>query len=81
MPPLRLAPCTVSAVREARGFHGAVAEFKRQLIEVTLRRVGGNRTLAADVLGLQRTYLLRLMRRLGVAVPPPPRRGRILGAG
>jgi len=81
MPPPRLAPAAVPAVRQARGFHRAVAEFKRQLIEVTLRRVGGNRTLAADVLGLQRTYLLRLMRRLGVAVPPPGRRGRILGAG
>ena len=81
MPPPRLAHRAVPAFRQARGFHGAVAEFKRQLIEVTLRRVGGNRTLAADVLGLQRTYLLRLIRELGVATPPPQRRRRIVGAG
>ena len=81
MHPPPLAPRAVPASRRAQGFHGAVSEFKRQLIEVTLRQMGGNRTLAARVLGLQRTYLLRLMRRLGVAVPPPGRRGRILGAG
>src|SRR5437870_1707223 len=80
MPPPRLAHRAVPAFRQARGFHGAVAEFKRQLIEVTLRRVGGNRTLAADALGLPRTYLLRLMRRPGAPAPPPGRPGRILGA-
>ena len=59
------------------GYHGAVSEFKRRLIEATLHQVRGNRTHAARALGLQRTYLLRLMRELGVAAPPPPqpRRG------
>ena len=81
MHPPPLAPRAVPASRRAQGFHGAVSEFKRHLIEVTLCQMGGNRTLAARVLGLQRTYLLRLIRELGVAVPPPRRRGRILGAG
>ena len=58
------------------GYHGAVSEFKRRLIEATLHRVQGNRTHAARVLGLQRTYLLRLIRDLGVAAPPPPPRRR-----
>ncbi|HET8576713.1 MAG TPA: helix-turn-helix domain-containing protein [Methylomirabilota bacterium] len=61
----------------AAGFHGAVSEFKRRLIEATLAQVGGNRTRAARVLGLQRTYLLRLIREFQVRVPPaaaPPRR-------
>jgi len=56
------------------GYHGAVSDFKRRLIETTLQQMRGNRTHAARVLGLQRTYLLRLMRELGVAAPPPPPR-------
>jgi DNA-binding NtrC family response regulator len=51
------------------GFHGAVTEFKRRLIEATLYQLGGNRTRTARALGLQRTYLLRLMREFGVNVP------------
>ncbi len=60
--------------RPILGFHGAVSEFKRHLIEATLHQVGGNRTRAARALGLQRTYLLRLIRDLGVAAPPAPPR-------
>jgi len=60
----------------AVSYHGAVCDFKRRLIETTLQQMRGNRTHAARVLGLQRTYLLRLIRDLGVAAPPPPpRRG------
>ena len=58
------------------GYHDAVSEFKRRLIESTLREVEGNRTHAARALGLQRTYLLRLIRDLRVAAPPPPPRRR-----
>lgn len=61
----------------APGFHGAVTDFKRRLIEATLTELGGNRTRAARALGLQRTYLLRLMREFAVHVPAgavPPRR-------
>ena len=47
-------------------FHEAVAEFKRELIRETLRRHGGNLTHAAAALGLQRTHLYVVMRRLGV---------------
>ena len=54
------------------GFHGAVSEFKRRLIEATLTQSGGNRTHAARALGLQRTYLLRLMREFEVRIPPQP---------
>jgi hypothetical protein len=50
-------------------FHHAVTDFKRRLIESALCEVGGNRTRAARALGLQRTYLLRLMREFGVNVP------------
>jgi hypothetical protein len=54
-----------------------VTEFKRRLIETTLTELGGNRTWTARALGLQRTYLLRLMREFAVHVPAgavPPRR-------
>ena len=59
-------------------YHDAVSQFKRRLIEMTLRESQGNRTHAARLLGLQRTYLLRLIRELRVAAPPPPERRRRL---
>ena len=66
---------TASPPRDrAVGYHGAVHDFKRRLIEATLHQLRGNRTHTARALGLQRTYLLRLMRELQVAAPPPPRR-------
>jgi len=58
------------------GYHDAVCDFKRRLIETTLQQMRGNRTHTARVLRLQRTYLLRLIRELGVAAPPPPPRRR-----
>lgn len=64
--------------RPLPGFHGAVSDFKRRLLEATLTQAGGNRTRAARALGLQRTYLLRLIREFEVRVPPaasPARRG------
>ena len=73
--PQRLSPLCLDESGSA-DYHDAVAEFKRRLIEATLHRVRGNRTHAARVLGPQRTYLLRLIRDLGVAAPPPPPRRR-----
>ena len=72
--PVSPAPTPVSS--PTAGYHGAVSEFKRRLIESTLHQARGNRTHAARALGLQRTYLLRLIRDLGVAAPPPPPRRR-----
>ncbi len=60
----------------APDYHDAVSEFKRRLIEATLQQMRGNRTHTARALGLQRTYLLRLIRDLRVAAPPAPPRGR-----
>ena len=70
------APSPLPPRESSLGYHGAVSEFKRRLIEATLHRMSGNRTHAARVLGLQRTYLLRLIRELGVVAPPPPARRR-----
>ena len=68
---------TTTAPAPTPGYHGAVSDFKRRLIEATLHQSRGNRTHAARALGLQRTYLLRLMREFAVHVPAgvvPPRR-------
>lgn len=46
-------------------FHKAVKNFKRRLIHSALEATQGNRTQAARLLGLQRTYLCRLIRELG----------------
>jgi len=43
-------------------FHEAVERFKRELIERALAATKGNQTRAAELLGLQRTYLSRLIR-------------------
>ena len=50
----------------ADSFHGQVQEFRRRLIRETLARFGGNQTRAAEALKLQRTYLARLIRQLGI---------------
>jgi DNA-binding NtrC family response regulator len=77
--PKGLSESSVSPTAPARplpGFHGAVSDFKRRLIEATLTQAGGNRTRAARALGLQRTYLLRLIREFEVRVPAGPMPGR-----
>jgi DNA-binding NtrC family response regulator len=51
-------------------YRRAVTDFKRQLIAAALQKHGGNRTHAARALGLQRTYLLRLIRDLGADIAP-----------
>ena len=44
------------------GFHEAVRVFKRRLLAETLEAHGGSRKDAAEALGLNRTYLSRLLR-------------------
>ena len=59
-------------------WHAAIAAFKRALIERALADAGGNRTRAARSLGLQRTYLLRLMREMGPPASMPTAARRCL---
>ncbi len=47
-------------------FHDQIEEFKKSLIRRALERAGGNQTRAAELLGLQRTYLARLITNLGL---------------
>ena len=62
-------------------YHRCVDAFKKDLLERALRAHGGNRTYAARALGLQRTYLLRLIREFGIGVPVPERMRRENTAG
>jgi len=50
-------------------YHQAVEAFKKHLIRTTLASTNGNRTHAARALGLQRTYLLRLLRDFEIREP------------
>jgi DNA-binding NtrC family response regulator len=70
LPAIREAGLTDGMTREAvRTYHAAVEELRRGLIASTLRRTSGNRTRAARLLGLRRTYLTRPIRELGLAAP------------
>lgn len=57
-------------------FHKEVDEFNKQLIRTTLGAHGGNRTYTARALGLQRTYLLRLLRQFEIQSRVPSRHQR-----
>jgi hypothetical protein len=50
-------------------YHSLLTAFQIELIRRALAATNGNRTHAARLLGLQRTYLLRLMRDRGIDVP------------
>lgn len=50
-----------------QAFHQSLDYHKRSIIEEALKKTGGNQTKAAELLGLQRTYLARLIRILSIA--------------
>jgi Nif-specific regulatory protein len=47
-------------------YHEAVLAFKRDFLRSALSQAKGNQTRAAETLGLQRTYLSRLIKELRV---------------
>jgi len=55
-----------AALEAPANFHEAVVGYKRQIIREALHRFGGNQSRAAGALGLQRTYLSRLIKELHV---------------
>jgi DNA-binding NtrC family response regulator len=52
---------------EGFSYHQAIDEYRRELIAKTLSQTRGNRASAAKLLGLQRTYLSRLIKALRVS--------------
>src|SRR2546421_3566329 len=49
-----------------RPFHEAVERHKREVIRRALALASGSQTKAAELLGLQRTYLARLIKQMGI---------------
>ena len=54
-------PASAPGTHVGRSFKEAVDAFKRDFLSLTLQHAGGNRSLAARHLGVQRTYLSRLL--------------------
>ncbi|MEM7052636.1 MAG: sigma 54-interacting transcriptional regulator [Acidobacteriota bacterium] len=50
----------------ASSYHAAVVEAKRRILQQAIRRAEGNHRKAAELLDLNRTYLQRLIRNLGL---------------
>jgi DNA-binding NtrC family response regulator len=48
------------------GYHEQIRELKRQVIRDALKEAGGVQSLAAEQLGIQRSYLSRLMKNLNM---------------
>lgn len=51
-------------------YHKSIDAYSQKLIETALRRTGWNQTKAAELLGLQRTYLTRILREKQIARKP-----------
>ncbi len=49
-----------------KDYHDAIRAYQRDLIRRTLEKSGGNQVKAAELLGLQRTYLARLIKKLDI---------------
>jgi DNA-binding NtrC family response regulator len=54
------------ATPEEERFHDSVREHKRAVLRRAIAKAGGNKTRAAEILGLSPTYLFRLIRVLGI---------------
>ena len=52
-------------------YYDALERYSRKLIEEALTRSGWNQTKAAKALGIQRTYLTKLLRQKGIPGHPP----------
>jgi DNA-binding NtrC family response regulator len=64
--PTTLAGAPMTSGTRDGDFHAQVKASKQAIIRAALDRAGGNQTKAADLLGLQRTYLVKLLRELEI---------------
>lgn len=62
--PAKIISAPASKARDVISYHAAVDDFRRDLINKTLAQTQGSRVAAAKILGLQRTYLSRLIKSL-----------------
>jgi DNA-binding NtrC family response regulator len=65
-PEIAAAPAPVEPDLDALSYKDALAAHKRRVVQNALARTGGNQTKAAELLGLQRSYLNRLIKELGI---------------
>ncbi len=56
----------VSAALPSPALQEAITTFKKNYIEEVLKQTGGNQKKAAEILNIQRTYLNRLIKELGI---------------
>lgn len=63
--PLLACPSSSTGMSDA-GFHAAVKEFKKNLIAEVFKKNNGSQAKTAEALGLQRTYLARLIKLLDI---------------
>ena len=52
-------------------YHESMEAYSRKLIEEALQRNGWNQTRSSEELGLQRTYLTKLLRQKEISARPP----------
>ena len=65
--PAKIVATMPKTLRGSFTYHGAIDDYRRELIAKTLAQTQGNRAAAAKILGLQRTYLSRLIKALRVS--------------
>ena len=64
--PAKVVSTVPKVVPNGFSYHGAIDDYRRELIARTLAHTEGNRAAAAKILGLQRTYLSRLIKSLRI---------------
>jgi DNA-binding NtrC family response regulator len=64
--PLQMAEKPPEEITAGMALDEAVLKFKKQFIAKTLEITGGNQTKAAQILNIQRSYLSRLIKELGL---------------
>ncbi|MFW6011662.1 MAG: sigma 54-interacting transcriptional regulator [Desulfosalsimonas sp.] len=68
LPMLHTQP-TLESMPVGMTLNEAVNEFKKKFIEANLKNTDGNQSQAARIMGIQRTYLSRLVSRYGIKKP------------
>ena len=66
LPEQILGAAAVAQEEMTAGYHASVKDYQRRLIQKTLEQTEGHQARAAEILGLQRTYLSRLIKNLGL---------------
>ncbi len=60
---------TAAQTEPSGDYHDLIQNYSKQLIEQTLKKTGGNQKKTAELLGLQRTYLSRLIKNMRLGDP------------